>query len=111
MRIFGGAHRTREAPGVSRHGWAVMSVHERVRRKVGLGLGLGLGSELLEGRGVGSVWVTKMIVVMEAGANDPAIESVIAFLVAAGFDVHRSSGATRTTLGVVGDVTENDAAV
>jgi 3-deoxy-7-phosphoheptulonate synthase len=52
-----------------------------------------------------------MIVVMEAGANDPAIESVIAFLVAAGFDVHRSSGATRTTLGVVGDVTENDAAV
>jgi 3-deoxy-7-phosphoheptulonate synthase len=52
-----------------------------------------------------------MIVVMEAGATDPAIESVIAFLVSAGFDVHRSSGATRTTLGVVGDVTENDAAV
>jgi len=52
-----------------------------------------------------------MIVVLEAGATDPAIESVIAFLVSAGFDVHRSSGTTRTTLGVVGDVTENDAAV
>jgi 3-deoxy-7-phosphoheptulonate synthase len=52
-----------------------------------------------------------MIVVMEAGATDAAIESVIAFLVAGGFDVHRSSGATRVTLGVVGDVTENDAAV
>jgi 3-deoxy-7-phosphoheptulonate synthase len=52
-----------------------------------------------------------MIVVMEAGVTESAIESVIAFLVAAGFDVHRSSGATRTTLGVVGDVTENDAAV
>ena len=52
-----------------------------------------------------------MIVVMEAGATDPAIESVIAFLVSAGFDVHRSSGETRTTFGVVGDVTENDAAV
>src|SRR5689334_15655060 len=52
-----------------------------------------------------------MIVVMEAGATDPAIENVISFLVSAGFDVHRSSGATRTTLGVVGDVTENDAAV
>jgi 3-deoxy-7-phosphoheptulonate synthase len=52
-----------------------------------------------------------MIVVMEAGATDPAIESVIAFLVSAGFDVHRSSGTTRTTLGVVGDVTENDTAV
>ena len=52
-----------------------------------------------------------MIVVMEAGATDPAIENVIAFLVSGGFDVHRSSGTTRTTLGVVGDVTENDAAV
>ncbi len=52
-----------------------------------------------------------MIVVMEAGVTENAIESVIAFLVSAGFDVHRSSGATRTTLGVVGDVTENDAAV
>ncbi|HEV8550084.1 MAG TPA: hypothetical protein VGQ57_13665 [Polyangiaceae bacterium] len=52
-----------------------------------------------------------MIVVMEAGATDPAIENVIAFLVSAGFDVHRSSGDSRTTLGVVGDVTENDAAV
>jgi 3-deoxy-7-phosphoheptulonate synthase len=52
-----------------------------------------------------------MIVVMEAGVTDPAIENVIAFLVSAGFDVHRSSGSTRTTLGVVGDVRENDAAV
>jgi len=52
-----------------------------------------------------------MIVVMEAGVNETAIENVIAFLVNAGFDVHRSSGAKRTTLGIVGDVTENDAAV
>lgn len=52
-----------------------------------------------------------MIVVMEAGVNETAIENVIAFLVSAGFDVHRSSGAKRTTLGIVGDVTENDAAV
>jgi 3-deoxy-7-phosphoheptulonate synthase len=52
-----------------------------------------------------------MIVVMESGASDAATESVIAFLVAAGFDVHRSSGIARTTIGVVGDVTENDTAV
>ena len=52
-----------------------------------------------------------MIVVMEAGVNEAAIETVFAFLVCAGFDVHRSSGAKRTTLGIVGDVTENDAAV
>jgi 3-deoxy-7-phosphoheptulonate synthase len=48
---------------------------------------------------------------MESGAPDPAIERVISFLVSAGFDVHRSSGATRTILGVVGDVTVNDVAV
>jgi 3-deoxy-7-phosphoheptulonate synthase len=52
-----------------------------------------------------------MIVVMESGATDPAIESVIAFLVSAGFDVHRSSGVERTILGVVGDVTDNDTQV
>jgi 3-deoxy-7-phosphoheptulonate synthase len=52
-----------------------------------------------------------MIVVMESGATDPAIENVIAFLVSAGFDVHRSSGVARTILGVVGDVTDNDTQV
>src|SRR5262245_37044563 len=52
-----------------------------------------------------------MIVVMESGAADPAIESVIAFLVSAGFDVHRSSGVSQVILGVVGDVSENDAQV
>ncbi len=52
-----------------------------------------------------------MIVVMVEGASDRAVESVIAFLVSAGFDVHRSSGAKRTILGVVGDVTGNDVVV
>jgi 3-deoxy-7-phosphoheptulonate synthase len=48
---------------------------------------------------------------MEPQASAAAIESVIAFLVAAGFDVHRSSGHERTILGVVGDVTGNDISV
>jgi len=52
-----------------------------------------------------------MIVVMEPDASDAAIENVISFLVAAGFDVHRSSGQTRSILGVVGDVTGNDVSV
>jgi 3-deoxy-7-phosphoheptulonate synthase len=52
-----------------------------------------------------------MIVVMEPQASAAAIESVIAFLVAAGFDVHRSSGHERSILGVVGDVTGNDISV
>ena len=52
-----------------------------------------------------------MIVVMEPDASDAAIESVISFLVAAGFDVHRSSGQSRSILGVVGDVSTNDVSV
>jgi 3-deoxy-7-phosphoheptulonate synthase len=52
-----------------------------------------------------------MIVVMEPDAPDQAVESVISFLVNAGFDVHRSSGATTTILGVVGDLTKNDVTV
>ncbi|MFZ5895906.1 MAG: hypothetical protein ACOY0T_32925 [Myxococcota bacterium] len=52
-----------------------------------------------------------MIVVMEPNASPAAIESVIAFLVSAGFDVHRSSGQERTILGVVGEITGNDISV
>jgi len=52
-----------------------------------------------------------MVVVMESNAPDAAVEAVIAYLVGAGFDVHRSSGQTRTLLGVVGDVTEQHVAV
>ncbi len=52
-----------------------------------------------------------MVVVMEADAPSEAIEAVVALLVAAGSDVHRSSGQTRTILGVMGGVSRNDAAV
>jgi 3-deoxy-7-phosphoheptulonate synthase len=52
-----------------------------------------------------------MIVVMEPNASDQAVESVISFLVSAGFDVHRSSGASTTILGVVGDLSGNDVSV
>jgi 3-deoxy-7-phosphoheptulonate synthase len=52
-----------------------------------------------------------MIVVMEPDASDQAVESVISFLVSAGFDVHRSSGTTTTILGVVGDLSGNDVTV
>jgi 3-deoxy-7-phosphoheptulonate synthase len=52
-----------------------------------------------------------MIVVMEPDASEQAVESVISFLVNAGFDVHRSSGNSTTILGVVGDLTGNDVSV
>jgi 3-deoxy-7-phosphoheptulonate synthase len=49
-----------------------------------------------------------MIVVMHQEAPEEAIESTISWLVAAGYRVHRSSGESRTTLGVVGPVTSDD---
>jgi 3-deoxy-7-phosphoheptulonate synthase len=52
-----------------------------------------------------------MIVVMEVDVPDRAVEAVVSYLVRAGADVHRSSGSSRTILGVVGTVTEPVAAV
>lgn len=43
-----------------------------------------------------------MVVVMEERATEPQIEKVVAYLVEKGMDVHRSTGVTRTVLGVVG---------
>ena len=51
-----------------------------------------------------------MIVVMAPAADAPAIEHVIARLTERGFDVHRSTGAERTVLGVVGPTQELDTA-
>ncbi len=43
-----------------------------------------------------------MVIVMEAAASDEQIEQVIARLVEAGYDVHRSTGINQTVLGAVG---------
>lgn len=43
-----------------------------------------------------------MVVVMKERATDEQVQSVIAHLVELGMDVHRSSGASRVVLGVVG---------
>ena len=43
-----------------------------------------------------------MVVVMEERATEAQIEKVVAFLVEKGMDVHRSTGVSRTVLGVVG---------
>jgi len=43
-----------------------------------------------------------MVVVMQERATEAQIDSVISRLIELGMDVHRSSGATRTVLGVVG---------
>lgn len=43
-----------------------------------------------------------MVVVMKERASDTEVEAVIASLVEMGMDVHRSTGAARIVLGVVG---------
>ena len=43
-----------------------------------------------------------MVVVMEERATEAQIEKVVARLVELGMDVHRSTGVSRTVLGVVG---------
>jgi len=44
-----------------------------------------------------------MIVIMQEDASDAQIQAVIARLLDQGFDIHRSTGAAQTVLGVVGD--------
>src|SRR6266850_1553911 len=43
-----------------------------------------------------------MVIVMQEGATDAQIQHVIDRLIASGFDVHRSTGASHTVLGAVG---------
>jgi 3-deoxy-7-phosphoheptulonate synthase len=43
-----------------------------------------------------------MVIVMQEGATDEQIQHVIGRVVASGFDVHRSTGASHTVLGAVG---------
>ena len=43
-----------------------------------------------------------MVIVMEAAASEENIQQVIGRLIAWGYDVHRSTGTTRTVLGAVG---------
>jgi 3-deoxy-7-phosphoheptulonate synthase len=49
-----------------------------------------------------------MVVVMQAGATEHQVESVIAKLSEFGFDVHRSSGVNQVVLGAIGVCTEFD---
>jgi 3-deoxy-7-phosphoheptulonate synthase len=49
-----------------------------------------------------------MVIVMQKHATDSSIEHVVAELSSRGFDVHRSTGADQTVLGVVGEVATID---
>jgi 3-deoxy-7-phosphoheptulonate synthase len=49
-----------------------------------------------------------MVVVMEERASEEQIQRVVAQLVEMGYDVHRSTGVTRTVIGAVGGSTKGD---
>src|SRR6266542_4264078 len=58
-----------------------------------------------EGARVGCRWGRsgrKMVVVMQEGATEEQIQSVISKLMEMGFDIHRSTGVAQTVLGAVG---------
>ena len=49
-----------------------------------------------------------MVVVMEERATEEQVQRVVAQLVEMGYDVHRSTGATRTVVGAVGGSRKGD---
>ena len=49
-----------------------------------------------------------MVVVTEAQATEAQIQGVIGRLSERGFDIHRSTGVTRTLIGAIGDKTGVD---
>src|SRR5438552_14996261 len=66
---------------------------------------LGAPSAVLVKAGTALVRISEcdvMVVVMNERASEAQIDAVIARLIELGLDVHKSSGATRTVLGVVG---------
>ena len=44
-----------------------------------------------------------MVIVMDGGATDEQVDRVVALVTQKGFDAHRSTGTSRTVIGVVGD--------
>jgi 3-deoxy-7-phosphoheptulonate synthase len=51
--------------------------------------------------------VSDMVVVMQERASETQIQAVIAQLMEMGFDVHRSSGVSRTVIGAVGNASDD----
>ena len=47
-----------------------------------------------------------MLIIMKKSADDAALDRIKEFLINKNFDIHQSTGANRTIIGVIGD-TEN----
>ncbi|HTY20665.1 MAG TPA: hypothetical protein VMC44_03435 [Geobacteraceae bacterium] len=50
-----------------------------------------------------------MLIIMKRNADDSALDHVKEFLINRNFDIHQSTGANRTIIGVIGDTETLDA--
>ena len=44
-----------------------------------------------------------MLIIMKRNAPEEALDRIKAYLIGRGFDIHQSTGANRTIIGVIGD--------
>lgn len=51
-----------------------------------------------------------MLIIMKTGAKENDLVHVKEFLIARNFDIHQSTGANRTIIGVIGDTEQLDTA-
>lgn len=49
-----------------------------------------------------------MLVITKKNASDEALDAVKGYLIERGFDIHQSTGANRTIIGVIGDTDSLD---
>lgn len=49
-----------------------------------------------------------MLIIMKKSADDEALDHVKEFLITRNFDIHQSTGANRTIIGVIGDTESLD---
>ncbi len=49
-----------------------------------------------------------MLIITKKGASEEALDAIKAYLIAHGFDIHQSTGANRTIIGVIGDTASLD---
>jgi len=49
-----------------------------------------------------------MLIIMKKNADEPALDHIKEYLITRHFDIHQSTGANRTIIGVIGDTDKLD---
>jgi len=53
-------------------------------------------------------WITAMIIIMKKNSPEESLDHVKEYLISRNFDIHQSTGANRTIIGVIGDTNTLD---